>query len=79
MTISIRRVHGASCFHSIQVKARLVISVLLILGAASISFATLQSDTLVHANVAAAVGRGHVQWRYLRRRRNVTAVEALTV
>jgi ketosteroid isomerase-like protein len=47
MTISIRRVHGGSCFHSIQLKARLVISVLLILGTASISLATLQSDTLI--------------------------------
>jgi len=36
-----------SCFHSLELKARLVISVLLILGAASISFATLQSDTLI--------------------------------
>jgi ketosteroid isomerase-like protein len=46
MTISIRPVHHGSWVRKIELKARLVV-ILLILAAASNSFAVLQSDTLI--------------------------------
>ena len=56
MTISIRRVHKGSCLRKIELKAGLAV-ILLILAAASNSFAALQSDYANHPNVAAAVRR----------------------